>query len=63
MNLNELSHDQREELKCSLLEEVLGSEPSWDEYSRADEIVSDDILEQRYGSTVFYGGDFFCSMT
>nr|DAQ66005.1 MAG TPA: hypothetical protein [Caudoviricetes sp.] len=63
MNLNELSHDQREELKCSLLEEVLGSEPSWDEYSRADEIVSDDILEQRYGSTVFYGDDFFCSMT
>lgn len=61
MNLNELSPDQREELKCSLLEEVLGREPSWDEYSRADEIVSYDILEQRYGSTVFYNDDFFCS--
>lgn len=49
MGLDELSRDQIVQLKQSMLEEVLGEEPSWYELAMADDIVSDEKLEEEYG--------------
>lgn len=59
MGLDELSRDQIVQLKQSMLEEVLGEEPSWYDLAMADDIVSDEKLEEEYGATHFVEGDFF----
>lgn len=59
MGLDELSRDQIVQLKQSMLEEVLGEEPSWYDLAMADDIVSDEKLEEEYGATHFTEGDFF----
>lgn len=59
MGLDELSRDQIVQLKQSMLEEVLGEEPSWYDLAMADDIVSDEKLEEEYGGTHFAEGDFF----
>ena len=59
MGLDELSRDQIAQLKQSMLEEVLGEEPSWYDLAMADDIVSDEKLEEEYGGTHFVEGDFF----
>lgn len=59
MELDELSRDQIVQLKQSMLEEVLGEEPSWYDLAMADDIVSDEKLEEEYGGTRFVEGDFF----
>lgn len=59
MGLDELSRDQIVQLKQSMLEEVLGEEPSWYDLAMADDIVSDKKLEEEYGGTHFVEGDFF----
>lgn len=46
MGLDELSRDQIVQLKQSMLEEVLGEEPSWYDLAMADDIVSDEKLEE-----------------
>lgn len=58
MGLDELSRDQIVQLKQSMLEEVLGEEPSWYDLAMADDIVSDEKLEEEYGGTHFCGGRF-----
>lgn len=59
MGLEELSRDQIIQLKQSLLEDVLGEEPSWFDLAMADDLVSDEKLEEEYGGTHFVEGDFF----
>lgn len=59
MGLDELSRDQIVQLKQSMLEEVLGEEPSWYDLAMANDIVSDGKLEEEYGGTHFVEGDFF----
>lgn len=59
MGLDELSRDQIVQLKQSMLEEVLGEEPSWYDLAMADDIVSDEKLEEEYSGTHFVEGDFF----
>ena len=59
MGLDELSRDQIVQLKQSMLEEVLGEEPSWYDLAMAYDIVSDEKLEEEYGGTHFVEGDFF----
>ena len=59
MGLDELSRDQIVQLKQSMLEEVLGEEPSWYDLAMADDVVSDVKLEEEYGGTHFVEGDFF----
>lgn len=59
MGLDELSRDQIVQLKQSMLEEVLDEEPSWYDLAMADDIVSDEKLEEEYGGTHFVEGDFF----
>ena len=59
MGLDELSRDQIVQLKQSMLEEVLGEEPSWYDLAMADDIVSDEKLGEEYGGTHFVEGDFF----
>lgn len=59
MGLDELSRDQIVQLKQSMLDEVLGEEPSWYDLAMADDIVSDEKLEEEYGGTHFVEGDFF----
>lgn len=59
MGLDELSRDQIVQLKQSMLEEVLGEEPSWYDLAMAGDIVSDEKLEEEYGATHFVEDDFF----
>lgn len=59
MRLDELSRDQIVQLKQSMLEEVLGEEPSLYDLAIADDIVSDEKLEEEYGGTHFVEGGFF----
>lgn len=64
MKLNELNHDQRLELKQSMLVDRMdarGESPSWSELADADEIVSDEDLEREYGATEFSEDDFFAA--
>lgn len=61
MSIDELSRDQIIELKQNMLEDVLGSEPSWYELATADDIVTDEQVEEEYGGTNFVEDDFWCS--
>jgi len=61
MNVNDLSRDQKIELKQVMLESVFGRQPSWGDLADADDIVSDRLLDEEFGDTEFCDDDFFCS--
>ena len=64
MNFSELTEEQRLELKQRILIERLdarGESPSYGYLVDADDLVSDEDLEDWYGDTVFSPDDFFCS--
>ena len=42
MTINNLTDSQREQQKITVLEDMLGHEPSWNEIAWADDIVSDE---------------------
>ncbi len=46
-----------------MLEAILGYEPSYGELAIADELVSDEQVEEEYGGVCFTPDDFFCSMS
>lgn len=58
MYVSELSREQLVELKSTMLEAILGYEPSYGELAIADEQV-----EEEYGGVCFTSDDFFCSMS
>lgn len=60
MTIYDLSCEQREQLKISVLKEVLGHEPSYSEIAWADDIVSDEYIEEEFAGTSFVKEDFFC---
>ena len=59
MTIDNLTASQREELKITVLEDVLGYEPSWGEIAAADEIVSDEYIEDVFGGVHFVEEDFW----
>lgn len=64
MRLDELSEEQKLELKQRILEdrnEHLGEGTSYGELANADELVDDEVLEAEYGGTEFSPDDFSCS--
>lgn len=64
MTLDELSEDQRLELKQRILaerNEHLGEGTSYGELADADELVDDEVLEAEYGGTEFSPDDFACT--
>jgi hypothetical protein len=64
MTFFELNDDQRLELKQNILSQrydARGETPSYGELAWADELVSDEDLEEWYGDTVFSEDDFLCS--
>lgn len=64
MTFDELSEEQKLELKQRILEdrnEHLGEGTSYGELANADELVDDEVLEAEYGGTEFSPDDFSCS--
>lgn len=61
MDVRDLTRDQKIELKQSMLEDVLGHEPSWGDLADADSIVSDEQMIEKYDGVAFVNEDFFCS--
>ena len=59
MEIDNLTASQREELKTTVLEDVLGYEPSWGEIAAADEIVSDEYIEEEFAGVNFVEEDFW----
>ena len=53
MTIDNLTDSQREQLKITVLEDVLGYEPSWNEVAWADEIVSDEYIEEEFAGVNF----------
>lgn len=65
MKINELTEDQRIELKQHILVErnyQRGEGTSYEELAYADDLVSDDDLDSWYGDVDFVPEDFLCSM-
>ena len=60
MYVSELSRGQLVELKSTMLEAILGYEPSYGELAIADELVSDEQVEEEYGGVCFTSDDFWC---
>lgn len=60
MTIEELTASQREQLKVTVLEDVLGHEPSWGEIAWADDIVSDEYIEEEFAGVNFVEEDFGC---
>ena len=58
MTIDDLDFYQREQLKVSVLEDVLGYEPSWGEIAAADEIVSNEYIEEEFAGVRFVEEDF-----
>ena len=58
MEIDNLTASQREELKLNVLEDVLGRQPSWGEIAAADEIVSDEYIEEVFAGVHFVEEDF-----
>ena len=58
MTIDNLTASQREQLKIAVLEDVLGYEPSWNEVACADEIVSDEYIEEEFAGVHFVEEDF-----
>ena len=59
MEIDNLTASQREELKITVLEDVLGYQPSWGEIAAADEIVSDEYIEEEFAGVNFVEEDFW----
>ena len=59
MTIENLTASQREQLKITVLEDVLGYEPSWNEVAWADEIVSDEYIEEEFAGVHFVEEDFW----
>lgn len=71
MYYEDLNENQKHQLAeawlCELVDlgiyaEVMGvdwDEPSWGELANASELVPEDVLEEKYGGTVFTEDDFF----
>ena len=60
MTIDKLTASQREQLKVAVLEDVLGHEPSWGEIAWADDIVSDEYIEEEFAGVNFVEEDFGC---
>lgn len=69
MNVTELSREQLIDLKqtyltglvdCGEHEDVIGI--SWNELANADELVSDDVIFEKYADIIFTDDDFWCSI-
>ena len=58
MTIDNLTASQREQLKITVLEDVLGYEPSWNEVAWADDIVSDEYIEEEFAGVNFVEEDF-----
>ena len=58
MEIDNLTASLREQLKITVLEDVLGYEPSWNEVAFADEIVSDEYIEDVFAGVNFVDEDF-----
>lgn len=56
MHTRDLNRRQMENLKCAYLCEIL-DDPSWDELSRADTLVSDETIHHYYDGVVFTPDD------
>lgn len=59
MAIDELTASQREQLKITVLEDVLGHEPSYGEIAWADELVSDEYIEEEFAGVDFVEDDFW----
>lgn len=59
MAIEELTASQREQLKVTVLEDVLGHEPSWGGIIEADDIVSDEYIEEEFAGVNFVEEDFW----
>ena len=59
MAIDELTASQREQLKIAVLENVLGHEPSYGEMACADDIVSDEYIEEVFAGVNFTDADFW----
>ena len=59
MTINNLTDSQREQLKIIVLEDMLGHEPSWNEIAWADDIVSDEYIEEEFAGVHFVDEDFW----
>lgn len=64
MKLNELSNEQRLELKENYLchHDDEDHSVSWGELTAADTLVSDEDLEREFGVVEFTNDDFSCSI-
>ena len=66
MRLDELSEEQKLELKQRILterNERKGEGTSYAELADANELVDDEALETEYGGTEFSPDDFWCSVS
>ena len=59
MEIDNLTASQREELKITVLEDVLGYQPSLGEIACANEIVSDEYIEEVFAGVNFVDEDFW----
>ena len=59
MTIDNLTASQREQLKITVLEDVLGYQQSWGEIAAADEIVSDEYIEEFFAGVNFTEADFW----
>ena len=60
MTIDNLTASQREQLKITVLEDVLGHEPSYNEITQVDDIVSDEYIKDEFSGVHFMEGDFGC---
>ena len=59
MGIDNLTASQREQLKITVLEDVLGYEPIYGEIAAAEEIVSDEYIEEEFAGVHFVDEDFW----
>lgn len=59
MTMDNLTASQREQLKVTVLEDVLGHEPSYGEIAWADDIVSDEYIAEEFAGVNFVEEDFW----
>ena len=58
MTIDNLTASQREQLKITVLEDVLGHEPSYNEITQVDDIVSDEYIKEEFSGVHFVEEDF-----
>ena len=59
MKIDDLTFSQREELRMTVLEDVLGHQPSWDEIAAVYDIVSDEYIEEEFAGVHFVEEGFW----